>query len=235
MIDGSAGRTRRPPGAGLLRLYPRSWRDRYEAEVVAVLELAHVGRRERVDLVRGALDARLHAPSRIPGVAALICGGLWTFIGAGVIAQPVPPDWPGYLAETLPLAFVAVVAGAAAAVGFWGRRSDAAGRRGTIAMVVGLVAQAVWAVTLLVSVAGTVGLPELGVAQAVGALGVLLVGLVILAAGDLPVGGLLVLAPTWMLFGWPIAWLGYGLAWTMAGAIVLMRPAGDEPRLRSTG
>jgi hypothetical protein len=64
---------------------------------------------------------------------------------------------------------------------------------------------------------------------------VLLVGLVILAAGDLPVGGRLVLAPTWMLFGWPIAWLGYGFAWTLAGVIALMRPAGDEPRLLSTG
>ena len=235
MSDRPSAGNRRPPGAGLLRLYPRAWRDRYEAEVGAVLELAHVGRRERVDLVRGALDARLHAPSRVPGVAALLCGGLWTFIGAGVVTQPVPPDWPGHLAETLPIASVAVVAGAVATVGFWGRVSDEAGRRGTIAATVGLVTQAIWAAALILAFLGIVGLPELGVAQALGAVGVLVVGLVILAAGDLPVGGLLVFAPAWMLFGWPVAWLGYGFAWTLVGVIVLMRPAGDEPRLLSTG
>ena len=226
---------RPPPGAGILRLYPRDWRDRYEAEVTAMLELAHVGRRGRIDLARGALDARLHARSRLPGVAALVCGGLWTFIGAGVIAQPVPPDWPGHPQETLPAASVGVAAGALASVGLWGRRSDASGRRGAIAVLVGLGMQAVWAVALLAAFLGILGSGELGAAQAVGAVGVLLVGLVVLASGDVPVGGLLVLGPTWMLFGWPIAWLAYGFAWTLAGVIVLVGPSNDEPRTLRMG
>jgi hypothetical protein len=46
----------------LLRLYPRSWRARYEAEVVAVLEQHGCTTRTLVDLVVGALDARLLLP-----------------------------------------------------------------------------------------------------------------------------------------------------------------------------
>jgi len=228
-------RGRPPAGARLLRLYPRAWRDRYESEVVAVLELANVGWRGRSDLVRGALDARLHAGSRVPGVAAIVCGGLWTFIGAGVLTQPVPPDWPGYLLETLPVACVAVAAGAVATIGLWGRRSDEAGRRGAFAALAGLALQVAWAIGLVAAFLGFVGPAELGVAQALGAVGVLVVGLVLLRAGDLPIGALLVFAPTWMLFGFAIAWLGYGFAWTLVGVIVLVGPANDEPRLLPMG
>jgi len=228
-------RERRPSGARLLRLYPRAWRDRYEGEVVAVLEQANVGWRGRSDLVRGAVDARLHAGSRAPGVAALVCGGLWTFIGAGVIAQPVPPDWPGYLIETLPVAFLAVAAGVVATIGLWGRRSDEAGRRGAIAVLLGVGLQLAWAIGLLAAFLGFGGPVELGVAQALGAIGVLLAGLVLLRAGDMPIGALLVFAPTWMLFGFAVAWLGYGFAWTLVGVLVLVGPANDEPRLFSMG
>jgi hypothetical protein len=164
-----------------------------------------------------------------------VCGGLWTFIGAGVIAQPVPPDWPGHLQETLPAACLAVAAGALASVGLWGRRSDGTGRRGAVAVLVGFGLQTVWAVALLAAFLGLLGSGELGAAQALGAVGVLLVGLVVLVAGDVPVGGLLVLGPTWMLFGWPIAWLGYGFAWTLAGVIVLAGPSDDEPRILRLG
>ena len=38
--------------------------------MLALLEIAAIGWRGRVDLVRGALDARIHAESRVPGVAA---------------------------------------------------------------------------------------------------------------------------------------------------------------------
>jgi hypothetical protein len=43
----------------LLRLYPRRWRERYLAEVTALLEEHHVTLRTLVDLLGGALDARL--------------------------------------------------------------------------------------------------------------------------------------------------------------------------------
>ena len=47
-------------------------------------------------------------PSRTPAVAALVGGGLWTVVAAGVLFQPAPPDWPGYLLEVVPTATLAV-------------------------------------------------------------------------------------------------------------------------------
>lgn len=44
----------------LIGLYPASWRARYETELRALLADRPPTRRDRVDLVRGALDARLH-------------------------------------------------------------------------------------------------------------------------------------------------------------------------------
>jgi hypothetical protein len=44
----------------LLRLYPRDWRRRYGPEMEALLSEMHPGPRAAVDLVRGAIDARLH-------------------------------------------------------------------------------------------------------------------------------------------------------------------------------
>ena len=45
----------------LLRLYPREWRRRYGAEMDAVLcQGGRLGPRDTIDLLRGALDARLH-------------------------------------------------------------------------------------------------------------------------------------------------------------------------------
>ena len=44
----------------LLRLYPRAFRQRYEEEMLAMLELYPSSFLDRVDLVSGALDAHLH-------------------------------------------------------------------------------------------------------------------------------------------------------------------------------
>jgi hypothetical protein len=44
----------------VLRLYPRNWRQRYEEEMLAMLELCPSSFLDRVDLVFGALDAHLH-------------------------------------------------------------------------------------------------------------------------------------------------------------------------------
>ncbi len=139
----------RPAGAGLIRLYSTAWRRRYEGEMVATLEERDVRPRDRLDLVRGALDAWLHQPSRVPAFAALGAGGLWTIAGAGVIAQPVPPDWPGYLLETLPLAALAILLGGLATLGCWARQSDGAGRAGGLAIVVAVVGQVAWIVALM--------------------------------------------------------------------------------------
>jgi hypothetical protein len=46
--------------SGLLRLYPRPWRERYGEEFEALLADRPPSVRHRLDIVRGALDARLH-------------------------------------------------------------------------------------------------------------------------------------------------------------------------------
>ena len=56
-----------------------------------ILEERRPGPRERLDLARGAADAWLHPHRfRVPALAALVGGGLWTFAAAAVIAQPTP-------------------------------------------------------------------------------------------------------------------------------------------------
>jgi hypothetical protein len=44
----------------LLRLYPRPWRERYEEELLALLEQRPVSLLDGLDLFFGALDAHLH-------------------------------------------------------------------------------------------------------------------------------------------------------------------------------
>jgi hypothetical protein len=70
----------------LVRLYPRSWRDRYEAELLDLLAQRSPSVRDRLDLVRGALDAHIHHVAdpeplpwthRLPGLAAVATGLFW--------------------------------------------------------------------------------------------------------------------------------------------------------------
>jgi hypothetical protein len=188
-----------------------------------MLEQLDLGRRGRLDLLRGAIDARLHTPTRVPAIAALVAGGLWTFAGAGVVSQPVPPDWPGYLLEALPLAIVAILAGGLATVGCWATRSDAAGRRGTLAILVAIAGHVLWVVALAAAFVGFgYGTPT-AVAQDLAAVGSLLVGVGLLRAGEGWLGGLVALGAALMVSAWPIAWLAFGLAWTIAGVVLLTR------------
>ena len=52
-------------GRWLVRLYPRAWRERYGAEMSAMLEQMRLTPAAIIDLVAGAIDARV-APHRIP-------------------------------------------------------------------------------------------------------------------------------------------------------------------------
>jgi hypothetical protein len=226
-----SGGKRRLAG-GLLRLYPRSWRARYEDEMLDVLEQAPVDWRSRLDLLRGALDASIHAWSRGPVGAAFVAGAAWTLVGALVVGQPVPPDWPGHLIEGLPLAFVGVTAGVVALVGCWARASDRAGRAGTIVAIAAFAGQLAWLVALGAGLAGVADAGTLALGQAVGAAGCMLVGLVLLRVGDERIGALLVLPAALLLLGWPGAWLTFGLAWNVIAVLLARELAGDESNLR---
>jgi hypothetical protein len=225
-------RSRRPAGARLVRLYPRSWRERYEAEILAVLEEMPAGRRARLDLVRGAIDARLHSGSRAPAAAAIISGGLWTIAGVTVVGQPAPPDWPGYTVDVLPLATAAVLAGLVAIVGCWARRSDSSGRAGTAAVLLAVAGHVGWVVSLFIAMLnGGSGL-AIAPSEAMALIGCVAIGLLLVRTDDFPIGAAILLASATMLFGWPIAWLGFGLAWTIVGALLFTRPEPSLPTPR---
>jgi hypothetical protein len=196
--------------------------------MLAMLEQLRIGPRAQLDLVRGAIDARLHSPTRLPAGAALISGGLWTFAGAGIVAQPVPPDWPGYLLEALPLATVATALAGLATIGCWARRSDRGGRAGTAAIGLAVLGHVAWIVALVAAWLGGPPGSATVAAQTLGALGSVLVGLLLIRWGDDRIGTVLVVAPAVLLFGWPFAWLGFGFGWTLVGVFLLSEPAPDQ-------
>lgn len=216
-------------GATLLRLYPAEWRDRYEPEVQQVLEEAGLSRRGAVDLVRGAADARLHSPSRVPPAAALLAGGIWTLMGTWIVTQPAPPDWPGYTFDVLVPAIAAVMTGLVAVVGAWAVGSDAAGRRvGGAAIALAVGGHAAWMIALIAALAGAASGPLTALGQGLGVSGCAIVGIVMLRAGQVRLGTVLALAPTVMLFGWPSAWLAFGLGWTLVGMLLLQQLVEDR-------
>jgi hypothetical protein len=85
----------------LIGLYPAPWRARYEAELRAILDERPATFADRLDLVRGALDARLHPElvepgvpavdmppeSRAPGSAAVAGGLVWVTMAVVVVLE----------------------------------------------------------------------------------------------------------------------------------------------------
>ena len=103
--------------SALVRLYPRAWRERYEAEFLELLEARPPTLGDRFDILRGALDARLHpqvrrpeAPEPVPaddppddtvvvrrlGYTAIAGGGAWLLAWfLATVAAPVVYDGYG--------------------------------------------------------------------------------------------------------------------------------------------
>ncbi len=213
--------------SSLVRLYPPSWQDRYGEEMRAVLESGPLDRHDRMDLLRGALDAWLHpaAPSRVPAVAALIGGGLWTVVAASVVFQPTPLDWPGYLAETIGLAIVATACLLVATLGCLLRLGDTGGRALGFAAATTIVGYLAWLAALSAAVAGVADGPTLAAAQTLAMLGSAVVGVTLVRSGDEAIGFLILVASVAMLIPWASAWLAFGGAWTAIGmALVVEGP-----------
>lgn len=165
----------------------------------------------------------------MPAAGALLGGAMWTIAGVAVVGQPAPPDWPGYLVDILPLTIVAVVAGLIAVVGCWARQSDIGGRLGAVGALLALTGHIAWAVALAATLAQTGSGLLIVACQAIALTGCVLVGLVLVRSGDLSIGVAILLASAVMFFGWPAAWLGFGLAWTAVGMLLLARPEPSAP------
>lgn len=212
----------------LVRLYPRSWRERYADEMRAVLEAGPVSRRDGLDLARGALDAWLHPPtrSRIPAAAALIGGGLWTVAAAAVVFQPVPPDWPGYLFDTLAIGLIGAGCLLIATMGCARRVGDVGGRAWTLAVALTIAGYLGWIAALAGTAAGLADAPTLAFTQTVAMIGTTLVGVVMVRGRIDGLGPLVVLASSAMLVPWIEMWLVFGATWTAIGIILATESAG---------
>ena len=220
----------------LLRLYPRWWRDRYGDEMTALLEARRLRRRDRVDLVRGAFDAHLRGaePGTTPGfaiVAALVAGAAWTIVGVASTGGPVPPDWPGYLEATLPIAVVGAVAILVASLGVARLAWPSNGARVELAVALTVVGDLAWIVALLVASLGGPYGAITSVAQSLAAVGTIALGLVLLRSGARPIGEAVIVAGAVLLIPAPAAWLVAGAMWTGIGLwqYAAARP-GDSPR-----
>ncbi len=216
----------------LVRLYPRAWRARHRDELLALLEAAPPGFADRLDLVRGAVDAHLHpsVPSRVPAIAALAGGGFWTAGSAAIAVGPTPPDWPGYLIDVLPLMLVAVGCLLAATVGCWLRLGDTTSGAERLALDIAVAGGLIWALALGAALLRIDYGPSTAIASTAAAVGLALVGLSLVRVGDWPIAGLLVLASVSLTIPSVLAWLGFGAAWTLVGAIEWFTGA---PPLRS--
>ncbi len=212
---------RRGPGPGILRLYPRWWRRRFGDEMEALLDDRGGGRTVTLDLVRGALDAWLHPPRRsaTAPLTALSGGAMLCVVALGVVSQPVLPDWPYYLEETLIPAALAATVLTVASVGAWLRGGDGGGRAAAVAIDLAVLGHLAWAVTLLLAASGSMYGPPTAIAQAVAAIGTVAVGLRLIASGDTAVGPLLVVAGVGLVLPTAWGWLLSGSAWTLVGLL----------------
>ena len=210
----------------MLRLYPSRWRERHEDEVRALIEDRPTRRRDVLDLARGALDARLHppVPSRVPAVAAIAAGGVWTAWSLLILTAPAPPDWPGYVQEMLLSALVIVAVLVLAVAGAWLRLGDDATRFERVSISLALVGHAAWFVLLLAAVVGFAYGAPTAVASTAAAVGTMFVGFALMTVDDTRVGALVAIAAVGLLVPYTIGWLVFGLGWVAAGVAMFEDP-----------
>ena len=224
-----AGRT----GTGLLRLYPSWWRERYAEEMAALLETRPPGARARLDLVRGALDAHLRSSEqgREPGqavAAALVAGAAWTIAGVASVGGPVPPDWPGYLDSTLPVAVTGALAILIASLGVARHAWSSIGPSLELAVLASVVGHVAWAATLVLAALGGPYGAVTAAAQAAAAIATVGIGLALIRANVHPIGEALVVAGAVLLVPTPAAWLIVGALWTGIGLRQAVEARSDD-------
>lgn len=208
----------------LLILYPRWWRARYGDEMQGLLSDLTPGSIDRVDLTRGALDAWLHppTPSIIPSLSAVLGGGLWTVAAAGTVAQPVSPDWPGYLDEVIPVTLASAICLLVAILGISLRAADAARRAFWIIVILTVLAYGAWVAAMAGTAIGSFAPAVLGATQSAAMIATAGCGMLVIRTGSPIVGTLVLVAAVSLLVPWPSAWLAFGACWTAIGIVLFV-------------
>ncbi len=217
----------------LVALYPRAWRDRYEAEFLALMADRSPTPRDRLDVLRGAVDARLHpqlrrSPSAGPDrgrslplgpALAVLAGVLWVATGLAFAGSPIDPylgykqsDWAGLLAAGG--ALLAGLTGCVVAIDLPGRHRVASiaaitSMGGALAM---LLPWPVWAFGFFATIVGGIGF-GIATMPRIGGIGVLLAVACFVALGfNTEDSRALLLVPL-------------GLAWIAVGIVLAIRPS----------
>lgn len=82
---------------GLLRLYPRAWRERYGDEFAELLSARPPSLGDRLDIVRGALDARVHPQVGSPRLERTVAARDRLLAAGGVTAGVMFSAWAGMI------------------------------------------------------------------------------------------------------------------------------------------
>ena len=214
----------RRPAVTFMGLYPRAWRNRYGAELEALLEADGVGVRAGLDLLRGALDAHLHPdrPSPIPVVAAVTASALTVAHTIALSTQPVAPEWPGYLIDALPLIIGAVAALLPAVIGLWLKLGDTDGAFGRIGLTLAIAGHGVWLVAL-VAAALRIGYgPITAIAATVAMVGIAALGVALVGHSRVVLGALLAVAALAGVAPPSLGWVLFAGAWTAIAAVLVL-------------
>jgi hypothetical protein len=217
----------------LVRLYPRAWRDRYEAEFLDVLTDRPPSLADRLDILLAAIDAHLEPEvpgdtasdsprraasgrGRIGAGLAVIGGLLW--IAAGITLSTAAFGVDGYR-ETLPALILSLLAGAFGGAAMLAIADEVPGHRRTV-LVLGMITLVGAALAVGPWPIMVIGLYAVWVAGAV-------LGGVLMSHGARVVGGLLV-AGCIVAFGTnteniqAVLVIPLGLAWVMVGGSLLV-------------
>ncbi len=205
--------------------------------MTALLEARPPDLRARIDLLRGAFDAHLRGGGPDPGggvAPALIAGGAWTIAGVASVGGPTPPDWPGYLQSTLPVALIGAVAVLVASLRVARLAWASNGLSLELAIVATVVGHLAWAGALaLAALDGPYGAVT-AIAQSTAAIATVGMGLVLFRARVHPIGEAVVVAGGVLLLPTPAAWLVAGALWTGVGLWQFAEArSGDSPRAMS--
>ncbi|HLA17151.1 MAG TPA: hypothetical protein VJZ72_09660 [Candidatus Limnocylindrales bacterium] len=138
----------------LVALYPAGWRSRYGAEMEALLAARPPTIRDRVDIARGALDARLHpqlpGPARVTDRRGFAPFAGFALLGLAVLIAANGPvmydDYGTYRDGVLALPFL-VLSMILLSIGLYATvvRLPADDRLSSMAGVIAIVAGPVWA------------------------------------------------------------------------------------------